>query len=51
VSSAATGAKLPARSYSCSTFETNAIVSLIVGLLDLRSAVVLYSFLGSWGAS
>jgi hypothetical protein len=42
VSSAAAGAKPPERSYSYSAFETDAIVSMIVGS---------YSISGSWGAS
>jgi hypothetical protein len=46
-SAAAAEAKLPARSYSCSAFETDAIVSMIVGSLGLRSAATSYSFSGS----
>jgi hypothetical protein len=37
--------------YSCSAFEIDAIISMIVGSLDLRPADVSYSFSGSWGAS
>jgi hypothetical protein len=52
VASAATaGAKPPARSYSCSTFETDVIVSMIVGSLNIRSDATSYTFSGSWGAS
>jgi hypothetical protein len=43
--------KPPARSYSCSAFEIDAIVSMIIGSLDLRSTATAYSFSGSWGAS
>jgi hypothetical protein len=36
-----------ARSYSCSAFETDAIISMIVDSLDLNSASTAYSFSGS----
>jgi hypothetical protein len=48
---AAAEAKPLACSYSCSAFETDTIVSMIIGLLDLRSTAAAYSFSGSWGAS
>jgi hypothetical protein len=41
-------AKPLARSYSCSALETDAIVSMIVGSLDVRSDATSYSFSGSW---
>jgi hypothetical protein len=36
--------KPPALPYSCSTFDTEASVSLIVGALDIRSSAASYPF-------
>jgi hypothetical protein len=46
---AAWGAKPPARSYSCSAFETDAIVSMIDGSANIHFVATSSTFSGSWG--
>jgi hypothetical protein len=46
---AAWGAKPPARSYSCSAFETDAIVFMIVSSANIRSVATSSTFSRSWG--
>jgi hypothetical protein len=43
------GAKPPARSYSCSAFETDAIVSKIDGSANIHFVATSYTCSGSWG--
>jgi hypothetical protein len=49
-SATAAGVKPPARSYSCSTFETNAIVSMIDGSANICSVATSSTFSRNQGA-